>query len=324
LWDLWRQGLEPRVDDFLAQAGVRDPRQIVAVLLVDQAERFRLGQGIPAETYLNSFPMVRDDPELALDLIFAEYLLREDLGERPDPEEFLRRFPRDARALQLQIELRQAMQALDDPSGERSAGNATTGDYPGPSSGVDSQGFPVIPGYEVHAILGRGGMGVVYKARQISLNRLVALKTIRSASLASEDELRRFQNEAEAVATLDHPHIVPIFEVGNHHGQRYFSMKLIDGSSLHKKLADYRDQPIAAARLLKKAAEAVHHANQRGISTGTSSRPTSCSTSTVSHLSPTSAWRSESPVTASRRTAGRSWARRPTCPQNKRPDAAGP
>ncbi len=119
--------------------------------------------------------------------------------------------------------------------------------------------------YELIKELGRGGMGVVYKARQISLNRPVALKMIRSAALASDDDLRRFQNEAEAVATLDHPHIVPILEVGNHDGQRYFSMKLIGGPSLDKKLADYVANPKAAAALLQKTALAVHHAHQRGI-----------------------------------------------------------
>jgi serine/threonine-protein kinase len=119
--------------------------------------------------------------------------------------------------------------------------------------------------YELIRELGRGGMGVVYKARQISLNRPVALKMIKSAALASDDELRRFQNEAEAVAKLDHPHIVPLLEVGNYEGQRYFTMKLIGGTSLDKKLADYVANPRAAAELLKKAAEAVHHAHQRGI-----------------------------------------------------------
>jgi tRNA A-37 threonylcarbamoyl transferase component Bud32 len=119
--------------------------------------------------------------------------------------------------------------------------------------------------YELIKELGRGGMGVVYKARQISLNRPVVLKMIKSAALASDDERRRFQNEAEAVATLDHPHIVPILEVGNHDGQRYFSMKLIGGMSLDKKLGDYVANPTTAAKLLKKAAEALHHAHQRGI-----------------------------------------------------------
>ena len=119
--------------------------------------------------------------------------------------------------------------------------------------------------YEVHAELGRGGMGVVYRARQVSLNRPVALKLIRAGVLAGDDELRRFQNEAEALALLDHPGIVPIYEVGEHDGQRYFSMKLVPGGNLADRLAAYRDDPRAAAALLAEAAEAVHHAHMRGI-----------------------------------------------------------
>ena len=149
------------------------------------------------------------------------------------------------------------------------AWSATTG--AGPQGADASSSLPdgtrvrYFGDYELIEELGRGGMGVVYKARQISLNRPVALKMIKSAALASDDELRRFQNEAEAVAALDHPHIVPILEVGEHDGQRYFSMKLIGGTSLDKKLADYAADPKAAARLVTTAAEAVHHAHQRGI-----------------------------------------------------------
>jgi WD40 repeat protein len=119
--------------------------------------------------------------------------------------------------------------------------------------------------YELVNQLGRGGMGVVFKARQLSLNRPVALKLLKADILATEDDRRRFQNEAEAVARLDHPHIVPIYEVGQHENRKYFSMKLIGGPSLDRKLADYLRDPKAAAKLVRTAAEAVHHAHQRGI-----------------------------------------------------------
>ena len=119
--------------------------------------------------------------------------------------------------------------------------------------------------YELIEKLGQGGMGVVYKARQVSLNRSVALKMLKSDLLVGDDDLRRFQNEAEVNALLDHPHIVPILEVGEHIGRRYLSMKLICGPSLDKKLADYAADPWACARLVATVAEAVHHAHQRGV-----------------------------------------------------------
>ncbi len=119
--------------------------------------------------------------------------------------------------------------------------------------------------YEVEAILGRGGMGVVYRARQVSLNRPVALKMIKAGMLADETELRRFQNEAEAVALLDHPGVVPVYEVGDHDGQRYFSMRLVEGGNLSSRLSVLKKDPRAAAALLAETAEAVHHAHMRGI-----------------------------------------------------------
>jgi hypothetical protein len=108
-------------------------------------------------------------------------------------------------------------------------------------------------------------MGVVYGARQLSLNRPVALKMIKAGVLADDNELRRFQNEAEAVALLDHAGIVPVHEVGEHTGQRYFSMKLVPGGSLAGRLDAYKDNPKAAAVLMAEVAEAVHHAHMRGI-----------------------------------------------------------
>ena len=123
---------------------------------------------------------------------------------------------------------------------------------------------PVFPrpfgAYELLEEIARGGMGVVYKARQIALNRLVALKVIVGAGVSSPDFVRRFRVEAEAVAGLDHPNIVPIYEIGEVDGQPFFSMKLVDGPALRGGLA-----PRRAAALVATLARAVHHAHQRGI-----------------------------------------------------------
>jgi WD40 repeat protein len=122
-----------------------------------------------------------------------------------------------------------------------------------------------IGDYELLAELDRGGMGVVFRARQVSLDRPVAVKMILAGHLASAADVRRFRTEAEAAAKLDHPHILPIYEVGEHEGQHYFSMKLVAGGSLSGRIAALVREPEAAVALLVKVCRAVHFAHQRGI-----------------------------------------------------------
>ena len=108
-------------------------------------------------------------------------------------------------------------------------------------------------------------MGVVFQARQISLNRLVALKMILAGQLANETDVLRFHTEAEAAANLDHPGIVPIYEVGQHEGQHYFSMGFVEGQSLAERLADGPLPSREAAELIRRVAEAIEYAHQRGV-----------------------------------------------------------
>jgi serine/threonine-protein kinase len=119
--------------------------------------------------------------------------------------------------------------------------------------------------YEILREIARGGMGVGFQARQVSLNRPVALKMILAGQLANETDVKRFYTEAEAAANLDHPGIVPIYEVGQHEGQHYFSMCFVEGQSLSHRLADGPLPPREAAALIIRVAEAIEYAHQRGV-----------------------------------------------------------
>jgi serine/threonine-protein kinase len=122
-----------------------------------------------------------------------------------------------------------------------------------------------VPGYEIDGELGRGGMGVVYKARQVSLRRTVALKMILAGGHAGTAELARFRTEAEAIARLQHPHIVQVHEVGEHEGRPFFSLEFVEGGSLAAKLDGTPWLPRDAARLVETLARAMHHAHQHHV-----------------------------------------------------------
>jgi tetratricopeptide (TPR) repeat protein/tRNA A-37 threonylcarbamoyl transferase component Bud32 len=139
-----------------------------------------------------------------------------------------------------------------------------------PSSSADTlpvpfpPNAPLVPGYEILGIQDRGGMGVVYKARHLRLKRLVALKMMRKEAHAGSHELARFHREAESVAQLQHPHIVPIYEIGEADGLPYLALEFVDGGNLGQKLSGTPQPPLDAARLVETLArtmDAAHRAN---------------------------------------------------------------
>ena len=229
---------------------------------------WRSGQRPDIAEFLTQVPAnVR--ARLFRDLLSLDLEYRRRLGEQPDAVSYYKQFPEFAVQLAPRFQARtsNSTEIVSDPRGRPGSPPIGPSAIPG-SHGEERPGFlPYQPqafkeaGYEVLGELGRGGMGVVLKAHQSALNRTVAVKVVKSGSFASESELNRFQNEAEAVAQLDHPHIVPIYEVGQCGGQHFFSMKLVNGTSLDRRLEEFARDPRASARLVATVAQAVQHAH---------------------------------------------------------------
>jgi serine/threonine-protein kinase len=211
-----------------------------------------VADGPRLEEYLRDVPEPANRTLLG-ELIRVEVHHRRRLGELPQAAEFQARFPTMNGEW-----IAEAVTAWAGPS----AAEPATPRQPRPAP----QATPAtVAGYEILEELGRGGMGVVYKVRQIKANRIVALKMIRAGEWASAADVERFRTEAEEVANLDHPHIVPLYEVGEHDGGPFFSMKLIEGGNLSEHRARFTSDPGSAARLLVQIAEAVHYAHQRAL-----------------------------------------------------------
>ena len=178
---------------------------------------------------------------LLQELILVDIYFRRRAGEDLQPADYAGRFPTLGRAW-----IDQALQTSKAPASASTA-------------------LPDIPGYEVLGLIGYGGMGVVYKARQTQLKRLTAIKMILSGPQARPEELARFRREAEVVARLHHPNIVQIYEVGEHDGRPYFAQEYVDGGSLAEQLHGAPQPPREAARLLVTLAQAVHHAHEHHV-----------------------------------------------------------
>jgi serine/threonine-protein kinase len=203
-----------------------------------------------------------------LDAVLAEYLQAVEAGQAPDRAELLRRHPDLADQLTAYFADEDRFGTLLAPA---APGDAQTLPYTGPTTTERSDEDGTRPtgrrfgGYEILEEVAAGGMGVVYRARQHGLNRVVALKLLRGGGLASAGEVRRFREEAERVSGLDHPHVIPIYDVGVSDGQPYFTMKLMEGGTLRQRATELRHDPRWAAHMVARSARAVHFAHQRGI-----------------------------------------------------------
>jgi WD40 repeat protein len=206
--------------------------------------------------------MVQPDRDRRLDAAIAAYYREVEAGRTPERDAYL------AEHADLRTELESFL--ADKAAFERQAALDPGATLPPQTPGAIAPGSPLgivryFGDYELIEEIARGGMGVVYRARQVSLNRTGALKMILTGRLASPADVQRFRTEAEAAANLDHPNILPIYEVGEHLGQQYFSMKLIAGGSLADRMKEFTARPRDAVGVVVAVARAVHHAHQRGI-----------------------------------------------------------
>jgi serine/threonine protein kinase/tetratricopeptide (TPR) repeat protein len=243
----WRAGRPEPVERFLPPPDHADYTATLEELIQIELElswkRHAQGGERPrgVEDYVSRFPCL-SDPAAVLRLVRQEYRLRHRHGDSPTPAEYLSRFPR----VVTHIGDVEPLPTL-------------------PSLLPLTPRLPTVPGYEIERELGKGGMGVVYQARQLKLNRPVALKMILGGGLASAEDLARFKTEAEAVAQLQHPNIVQIYDVGEVDGLPYCALEYLEGGTLAQKLAGTPQPARAAAALLEPLAWAMHFAHQRGI-----------------------------------------------------------
>jgi serine/threonine protein kinase/tetratricopeptide (TPR) repeat protein len=274
----WQHGRRPALLRHLPPPGEPARREALRELAcLDLTYRIRGGDEVPlVELYLQAFPQELGDPADRLELIATEY---QECWRRGDPirrDDYRRRFPDLAAALDSALTLHWTCPAcrgqttVPDETAEMQTcaacgRSSRLRSRPSPIPPEPAAGLPAVPGYEVLEELGRGGMGVVYKALQKDLNRLVVLKMILSGQHADAEELARFRREAEAVARLQHPNIVGIHQIGVADGLPFFSMEFVAGGSLAAGLDGTPWPPPAAAALLETLARAIHVAHQAGI-----------------------------------------------------------
>jgi tetratricopeptide (TPR) repeat protein/tRNA A-37 threonylcarbamoyl transferase component Bud32 len=231
-------------------------RDLMDSILDRQRRSWRQG-GRPSIEELLAGCSLQHDSEAQLDLVYNEVVVREELGEHPSKEEYGQRYPHLQGELDALFEVHCAVndRILNESSHE-------TSERLPPDSGTPG---PQVVDYELGELIGQGGMAVVYKARHRRLHRHVALKMLRPGRPPSSREAQRFETEAEAIARLQHPNIIQIFEIGQRDGLPYLALELAEQGTLAQRLQQVQFKPRAAAELAETLARAVHHAHEQHI-----------------------------------------------------------
>jgi predicted ATPase len=250
--EAWRQGPRPSIDDYLLGDEALRYHLLIELTHIDLELRLKAGEGARVEEYLGRYPQLAADRTAILDFLEAEHEIRRRRELRLALADYEDRFP------EYSAELSQKLEAAT------RVGEDAALDTPHPPAKPRTEPPPAVAGYEILEPLGRGGMGVVYRARQLSLDRLVALKLLPEECVQDPVWLERFRREAFTASALNHPHICTIYDSGECGGRPFLSMELIQGRPLAE-LIDQRLPIEEVARLIAQVARALAAAHAAGV-----------------------------------------------------------
>jgi predicted ATPase len=243
----WRSGLAPRIADYLWSDGEIRTALLVELVHIDMEFRLKAGETVRPESYVDAFPELSGDERVLADLQAVALELSDRFTENIAAE--LRVSQHSAEALAV------AERLTEDGSPAR----ASTSTRFAPAAA-----WPEVPGYEIVSQIGRGGMGIIYQAREPNLNRLVALKFLPVEFQDDADRLARFLREARTASALNHPHICTIHALGKHAGRPFIVMEFVEGKTLQS-IARSRSEPQEVVRWIGQAAQALTAAHASGV-----------------------------------------------------------